>query len=133
MACLFKTSAGTASKIRKEVAVDAKSIFRVCMWRYADGRNVGSHARRVVHGMGVAPLQQDVRFAAIDGSFTTGANFNLTDLLLDSPVSAATPEPVASYCWARVCSRWAAKFGARADTGFPTSSESLKRPKAQGR
>ncbi len=28
-----------------------------------------------------------------DGSFTTGANFNLTDLVLDSPVPAATPEP----------------------------------------
>jgi PEP-CTERM motif len=29
-----------------------------------------------------------------DGSFTTGASFNLTDLVLDSPVpSAATPEP----------------------------------------
>jgi PEP-CTERM motif len=25
--------------------------------------------------------------------FTTGANFNLTDLVLDSPVPTATPEP----------------------------------------
>jgi hypothetical protein len=29
----------------------------------------------------------------LDGSFTTGANFNLTDLVLDSPAPAATPEP----------------------------------------
>jgi len=30
----------------------------------------------------------------LDGSFTTGASFNLTDLVLDSPVPAATtPEP----------------------------------------
>jgi hypothetical protein len=28
-----------------------------------------------------------------DGSFTTGANFNLTDLVLDSPVPTATAEP----------------------------------------
>jgi hypothetical protein len=28
-----------------------------------------------------------------DGSFTTGATFNLTDLVLDSPAPAATPEP----------------------------------------
>jgi hypothetical protein len=29
----------------------------------------------------------------LDGSFTTGANFDLTDLVLDSPAPAATPEP----------------------------------------
>jgi PEP-CTERM motif len=28
-----------------------------------------------------------------DGSFTTGANFDLTDLVMDSPVPTATPEP----------------------------------------
>jgi hypothetical protein len=29
----------------------------------------------------------------LDGSFTTGADFNLNDLVLDSPVPIATPEP----------------------------------------
>jgi len=29
----------------------------------------------------------------LDGSFTTGANFDLTDLVLDSPVPTASPEP----------------------------------------
>ena len=34
--------------------------------RRQDDGVIGSHARRLVHWMGVAPLQQDVLFAAYD-------------------------------------------------------------------